>query len=170
MKHVFRAEEWELYLTDPNALKTRAMFDAHLVNCKQCWELYQQESPAMRALSEAGQEARRELTIDEPKLRIMFSHMMTNLGAEKSELNVTAQIQRSLEFLKSVLHPVFGSKATQRALQLAAHGSSGRSLDRMTVEGWNAFLDQLTAIVSIICGDVFASLIREHGKLLAAEE
>jgi hypothetical protein len=52
-------------------------------------------------------------------------------------------------------------------LLLAASRSAVGSLDGMTQERWNPFLEQLAAITSIICGDVFAGLIREHGRLAA---
>lgn len=168
MKHGYTDEEWDDYLTGQSVPEARDRIEAHLVGCLQCWQLYQQEAPTMRALGDAAAEARERLSTSDWRLRSMFTYVMANVRGAEDDSTVPAQIRSGLDFLQSVLEPVFGPKAAQRAMQLAANGSSARSLDRMTRESWNPFLERLAAITSIICGDVFAGLIREHAQLAPA--
>jgi hypothetical protein len=159
MKHEFTDEEWDDYLTGRIASDARARIDAHLVVCSACWQLYLEQAPAIDAVVEAAAEAREHLTISDQQILSMFSQTMATIRA--AEGTTPAQIRRGLEFLKSLLIPVFGPEATERALQLAAT----RSLDQVTRESWNPFLERLAGITSIICGDVFAGMIREHGQM-----
>ena len=169
MKHGISHEEWEDYLAGQTTPYARDRIEAHLIGCLPCWQRYQQESRAIRELQEAAAEAQERLTISDQRLSSMFAVLRENIRASEKDATIPGQIQSSLESLKSVLDPVFGSQAALRAMQLAANGSYSFSLDRITQEGWNAFLERLTAITSIICGDVFAGLIMEQGKLALSE-
>jgi hypothetical protein len=162
MKDQFSDEEWDDYLTGRIAPDARARIDAHLVACSACWRLYEEQAPAMHAVVEVAAEARAHLTISDQQLRSMFSLAMVNIRA--AEDNTPEQIRNGLDFLNSLLIPVFGPETTHRALRLAAT----RSLDQVTPESWNPFLERLANITSIICGDVFASMIREHGQMAPA--
>jgi hypothetical protein len=159
MKHEFSDEEWDDYLTGRIASDARARIDAHLVVCSACWQLYLEQAPAIDAVVEAAAEIREHLTISDRQLLSMFSQTMATIRA--AEDTTPAQIRHGMEFLKSLLIPVFGPEATERALQLAAT----RSLDQVTRESWNPFLERLAGMTSIICGDVFAGMIREHGRM-----
>ena len=165
MKHGITDEDWEDFLAGQAAAHSRARIDAHLIGCVQCWELYQQEAPAMRALEAAAAEARENLAVPDDQLQSMLAAVLASIRMEEDSA-ANAQIRGGLDFLRSILVPVFGPKATQCALLLAANGSGSRPLDRMTRETWNAFLERLADMVSIICGDVLAGLIREHGQLV----
>ncbi len=169
MKHGISDEEWEDYLASKTTPQARDRIEAHLIGCLSCWQRYQQESLVIGALEEASAEAREQLTISGRRLSSMFEPILANIRASEKDAAMPVNIRSSLESLKSVLDPVFGSRAAIRAMQLAANGSYTFSLDRITQEGWNAFLERLTVITSIICGDVFAGLIKEQGKLAPAE-
>jgi hypothetical protein len=162
MKDEFSDEEWDDYLTGRIASEMRARIDAHLLVCSACWELFEKQAPAMRAVGDAAAEAREHLTISDRQLRSMFSQALENIRAE--EENTPAKILNGLDLLKSLLIPVLGPEATHRALRLAAT----RSPDQVTPESWNPFLERLAGITSIICGDVFAGMIREHGQMAPA--
>ena len=169
MNHGFSDEEWDDFLTGRNAPVIRARIDAHLVGCTECWQLYQEQALTINCLAEAAAEAREQLAMSDEELQTRVSRLMASFpvlepGLE-DDLAEPAQIRSGLEFLNSLLNPVFGPKAAQRALGLAASGSAVGSLDRMTRETWAPFLERLAAIASVICGDVFAGLIREHGRL-----
>jgi hypothetical protein len=162
MKHEFSDEEWDDYLTGRIASDARARIDAHLVVCSACWQLYVDQAPAIDAMVEAAAEAREHLIISDQQMLSMFSQAMATIRA--AEDTTPAQIRHGLDFLNSLLIPVFGPEATHRALRLAA----ARSLDQVTRESWNPFLERLAGITSIICGDVFAGMIREHGQMAPA--
>ena len=169
MNHGFSEEQWDDFLTGRNAPEMRARIDAHLVWCQECWQLYQEQALAMHNLAKAAAEAREQLAMSEEELQTRVSRLMADFPVLEpvleTDLAVPPQIRSGLEFLKSLLNPVFGPKAAQRAMGLAARSSAAGSLDRMTRESWAPFLERLAAIASIICGDVFAGLIREHGRL-----
>ncbi len=78
---------------------------------------------------------------------------------------LTVQIRSNMEFLGKILAWVFGPKAAQCALILATNESGSGSPERMTRESWNRFLDRLADMTAIICGDILAGVIREHGQL-----
>jgi len=165
LKHGITDEEWEDFLAGQGAVHSHARIDAHLMKCVQCWELYQQESPAMRAVAAAAIEAREKLVVSDERVQSVLAAVLSRIGME-DDSTTTAQIRSGLDFLRSILDPVFGPKAAQCALLLAASGSDSLSLDGLTRESWTAFLERLAAMISIICGDVFAGLIREHGQLV----
>jgi hypothetical protein len=49
-------------------------------------------------------------------------------------------------------------------LHAAAKNSPARSLERVTTDNWDPFLEKLTAIAAAMCGESFAGLIRERGQ------
>jgi hypothetical protein len=122
----------------------------------------------MRALATAAAETMDQLVVSEDRLQSMLAVVMANVRVAEDESTTHAQIRSGLDSLRSILVPVFGPRAAQCALLLAANGSASRSLERMSKESWNPFLERLAAMISIICGDVFAGLIREHGQLVPA--
>ena len=168
MKHGITEEEWEDYLTDQSTQHSRQQIDAHLVKCSHCWERYQHESPTMLALAAAAKEAKEKLVVSDERLRSMLAVVIAD-GRSLEEVSTTPdEIRSGLHVLRAILVPVFGTKAAQRAMVLAANGSASRPLERMSRESWNAFVERLATIISIICGDIFAGLIREHGQLAPA--
>ena len=168
MEHGYSEEEWDDYLAGRSAADVRARIDAHLVGCTRCWEMYHEQSPTMRAVAEAAEEARERLTVADEHVRAMFAQTMASVKAAENLSDEPAEIRSRLDFLKSLLVPVFGPQAAQRAMRLAAHDPSAGSSGGMTRDSWNPFLERLAAIASIICGDVLAGLIREHGRLASA--
>ena len=166
MKHRISEEEWDDYLNGKSAPPARARLDAHLLGCSECWQRYQREYPVMRALQSAVGEAREDLVLDQQRLQPMFANIMAGIRADAGV--PAAEIDDGLKFLDAVLEPVFGRSSAQRAMHLAADLSPAHPLSQMTRENWNCFLERLATIASIVCGDVFAGLIRKHGQLSAA--
>jgi hypothetical protein len=78
---------------------------------------------------------------------------------------VSAQVQGRLNKLETVLAPFCGAQAAVCALNAAAQNSPARSLDRVTPENWDPFLERLATIATAMCGATFAGLIRESGEL-----
>jgi hypothetical protein len=165
LNHGFTEEEWEDYLADQSTQQSRQRIDAHLVSCSQCWRRYQDESPTILALVAAGREAKEKLVVSDERLRSMLAVVMANARGLEDVSTTPDEIRSGLHFLRAILVPVFGPKAAQCAMVLAANGSASRPLGRMTVESWSTFVERLAAIISIICGDVFAALIREQRQL-----
>ena len=169
MKHGFTEEEWEDYLADQSTQQSRQRIDAHLVTCSPCWQRYQDESPTILALVAAAREAKENLVVSDERLDSMLAAVMANARDLNDASTTPPEIRSGLHFLRAILVPVFGPNAARCAMVLAANGSASRPLERMTLESWTTFVERLAAIISIICGDVFAALIREHGQLASAE-
>ena len=169
MKHGFTEEEWEDYLAGQTSEQSRQRIDAHLVGCSHCWQRYQDESPAILALVAAAREAKEKLVVSDERLHSMLAVVMSNAAGLDDVSTTPVEIRSGLHFLRAILVPVFGPKAAQCAMVLAANGSASRPLERMTLESWSTFVERLAAIIAIICGDVFAALIREHGQLASAD-
>lgn len=163
MRHGFSDEEWEDYLLGKSGPEACARMDAHLVCCEECWQLYQQQYPTMSVLGDALEEAREHLAVPKQELRPMFSRIVANI--REHDLATAAQIHNGLHFLRSVLDPVFGPTTAQRAIQVAGNRLPAQPAACITPENWDSFLERLAGIASVICGDVVASLIREHGQL-----
>lgn len=168
MKHGFTEEEWEDYLADQSTQQSRQRIDAHLVSCSQCWQRYENESPTILALVAAASEAKETLVVSDERLRSMLAVVMANARDLEDVSTTPDEIRGGLHFLREILVPVLGPKAAHCAMVLAANGSAFRPLERMTPESWSTFVERLAAIISIICGDVFAALIRERGQLASA--
>jgi hypothetical protein len=163
VRHGISDERWEDYLLGKGTPEARASIDAHLLSCRECWQSYLREYPAMSALNSAAEDARTQLAMDDRQLRPMFAAMMAAIRAE--DLASTEEVKNGLDFLKLVLDPVFGPATAQRAMHLAANLSPAPAPRQITRENWDGFLERLAAMASIVCGDVFAGLIREHGQL-----
>jgi len=168
LKHGITEEEWEDYLADQSIQQSRQRIDAHLVKCSHCWERYQDESPTILALVAAAKEAKEKLVVSDERLHSMLAVVIANARILEDVSTTPDEIRSGLHFLRAILVPVFGPKAAQCAMVLAANGAATRPLERMTFESWNIFVERLATIISIICGDVFAGLIREHGQLAPA--
>ena len=72
-------------------------------------------------------------------------------------------VPQRLLIVQSLMKHIWGEKASQSAVRLAAEKSSARSADRLDEEQWMSFLSQLRSIVSSICGEAVGSLVWESG-------
>jgi hypothetical protein len=159
MKHGISEAEWSDYLDGRTATEARERIEAHLIGCLECWEFYQRMTCVTKELVEAGEEARQGLTVEDRGLHTMLRGVFSQLRASEP-----AQVRGRLSLLETVLAPFCGTQAAVRALEVAAKNSPARSLERVTTDNWEPFLDELTAIASAMCGETFAGLIRERGS------
>jgi hypothetical protein len=77
-------------------------------------------------------------------------------------------MDRSLNMLETVLEPVLGKTTVQRAMFLAAFSPSLNPVGRISKDNWDSFLERLANIAAILCGDLFAKLIREQRQVAPA--
>jgi hypothetical protein len=167
MKHGITEQEWNDYLDGCAPLPVRDRIEAHLTGCLSCWEFYEQMSGATEALQAAGEEARRELTLTDRQLHRMVRGVFAEIHQSEgqSEAQANTQLQGRLNSLETTLAPFCGTQVAARALQTAALHSPARSLEKVTQANWEPFLERLTAIAAALCGDTFATLLREQGQL-----
>jgi hypothetical protein len=164
MKHGISELEWNDYLDGRASGEARDRIEAHFIGCLECWEFYEQMSCATQELLEAGEEARQGLALEDRQLHAMLRGVFARLRAGQSRSAVHAQVRRRLDVLERVLALFCGTQAAGRALQAAAKDSPACSLERVTPENWEPFLERLTAIAAAMCGDTFAGLIQEQGR------
>jgi hypothetical protein len=164
MKHGISELEWNDYLDGRATDEVRDRIEAHFIGCLECWEFYEQMACATQELIAAGEEARQGLSVEDRQLHTMLRGVFARLEAGQAETSVHLQVRGRLNLLETVLTPFFGTRATARALDAAAKNSPARSLDRVTLENWEPFLERLTAIAAAMCGETFAGLIRESGR------
>jgi hypothetical protein len=160
MKHGISELEWNDYLDGQATAEVRDLIEAHMIGCLECWEFYEQLSDATEELLEAGEEARRGLTLEDRRLHLMLRGVFSRLRTGEAR----SQVEGRLSLLETVLAPFCGAHAAACALQVAAQNSPARSLDRVTPDNWEPFLERLTVIAAAMCGATFAGLIRESGR------
>ncbi len=165
MQHGITEPEWNDYLDGSAEAALRDRIEAHLIGCMSCWEFYEQLAGASQQLNDAGREARDHLTLDDRRLHAMLRGVFASLRAGGAGATTPEQVRVWLDSLETVLAPICGTQAAARVLQTAAQRSPARSLERVRPENWEPFLERLTAIAAAMCGDTFASLVRERGQL-----
>jgi hypothetical protein len=164
MKHGISELEWNDYLDGRAIVEARDRIEAHFIGCLDCWEFYEQMSCATGELREAGEEARQGLTLEDRQLHVMLRGVFARLRAEEAAPSKAPGVQGRLNLLERVLAPFCGAHAAARALQAAAKNSPARSLERVTPDNWEPFMERLTSIAAAMCGQTFADLIWERGQ------
>lgn len=164
MRHGISEFEWNEYLDGRAGDEVRDRIEAHFIGCLECWESYEQLSGATRELLSAGEEVRQRLTLEDRELHVMMHGVFSRIHRGDDKSAGQPLMQGRLNMLEKELAPFCGSQAAARALHAAAKNSPARSLERVTTENWDPFLEKLTAIAAAMCGESFAGLIRERGQ------
>ena len=164
MAHGISDQDWSDYLDGCATPELRSRIESHITACMSCWEFNQQMSLVTVSLNEAGQEARELLTVEDRRLHRLMRSAFARLRDER-EIPWRSRVEGRLNTLETVLAPFCGIQAAVQALQTAARNSPARSLDGVSDVNWEPFLDRLTDIAATLCGDTFASLVRERGRL-----
>ncbi|HYE73368.1 MAG TPA: zf-HC2 domain-containing protein [Blastocatellia bacterium] len=165
MKHDISDSDWNDYLDGIADQSLRDRIEAHLSDCLSCWNDYEQLQWATNKLQLAGDEARFKLALDDDELHQIKQDLLRRLNSPNSKQAKNSIVRDQLKNLKTVLSPVCGSEAAARALSVAANQSPARSLESVTTENWQPFLERLTVIAAAMCGDTFAGLVRESGQI-----
>ena len=161
MRHEISELEWNDYLDGQAPVELRDRIEAHMIGCLECWEFYERLSEATRELVAASEEARLGLPLEDRRMHAMLRGIFSRI----KPAGMKSQVEGRLNLLEEVLAPFCGAQAAQSALEAAAQNSPARSLDQVTPENWEPFLDRLSAIAGAMCGATFAGLIRESGQL-----
>lgn len=119
------------------------------------------EDSVMMQLLSVSEDSLEYMNVSEMRIREMFDELMTKIRTAEEEGGLEIEVDKGLQHLKTVLDPVLGSQASIRAMQMAAKGVFSYSTGKISLETWNGFIERLITILSIICGDVFAGLIRD---------
>ena len=161
MEHEITELEWNDYFDGTASERLRARIDAHIAACLECWEFHQDMVCGIRVLNQVCEEARRALQVDDQHLKAEMLRLRDRL---RNTARRRSPVQGRLNLLETVLEPYFGAGATERALQVAAKNSPARSLEQVTTDNWEPFMEKLTAIAAAMCGETFAGLVWERGQ------
>lgn len=162
MMHGFTEQEWEGYLEGQLTPEEQDRIEAHMLGCWACWDRYDQMKLTTDQLYEAGAEVRHSVQPSEMQLQVALRQVMQRVNplAEATP----EQIQQRLERLELVMARMCGTRTATQALQYAAKGSPARSLELVTAENWEPFLENLTSIAGVMCGEPGAHLVRRNGQ------
>jgi len=164
MKHGISELDWNDYVDRCAPQQVCDRIEAHLIGCLDCWEFYEQMSRANRALVDAAEEARQKTIPEDRQLHLMLSGVFSRIRTAEAGVPLHSQVKGRLSRLETVLAPFCGPKAAVNALHAAARSSPASSLERVTLDNWGPFLEELTAIAAAMCGETFAGLVRESGQ------
>lgn len=165
MTHGISEQDWEAYLEQKLTAEEHDRVEAHLLGCLACWEHYEELKQTTERLHAAGAEARGSLTLSDAQLHVGLRGVFARLRAEKKpDSAIRSPLQARLDHLESVMAVMCGAHTAVNALRAAARISPATSLEQITAENWGPFLDRLTSIATVMCGETGAHLVRQSGK------
>jgi len=165
MNHGITDQEWNEYIDGTAAADVTRRIQAHCAACLECWEFYEQMSCSNRILQDAGHDARRRFTVDQKQIKRLLTNVIAAIRSDEGGFLDPQHVKGRLDMLETVFAPFCGSRAAVRALESAAAQSTACTLEQITEDNWEPFLERLTAIAAAMVGDTFASLVWEQGRL-----
>jgi hypothetical protein len=167
MNHCVSDKDWDEYIEGGPPGAARDRVEAHLINCRRCWDAYEQRLHVTRVLREAGAEVRKTIQASSERVELGRRRVMARVeAAEAGAVWPThPRIRERLDDITSLMTLLCGAQMADRALAVAAHGSPARSLGRVTPETWEPFLDRLTSLARFVGGETGADLIWESGQI-----
>lgn len=163
MIHGFSEKDWNDYLegTADEALRDR--IEAHLIGCRDCWELHNRMARVTAALRSGGELIRTNLALPDQALQAGMRGVFEKLNAAEP-VSPPQVIEQKLDLLAAVLAPMCGGYTAVNALRVAAVKSPAQSLDRINADNWTPFLKRLRTIAAVMCGETGAHLVWESGQ------
>ncbi len=165
--HGITEQEWMDYLDQRLAGSAYARIDAHLASCHKCREFQERMLRTEKSLAVAGVELKRGQPLDDEQLNLGLAKILARiLDAEAKQQGLSRHaIQERLNNLEELLALMCGSWTAVNALRLAAEGTLVSSLDKLTQDNWPSFLNRLSSIAAVFCGEAGAKLVSEYGRL-----
>lgn len=167
MTHGISEEAWIQYVDDQLSAAERRRIDAHLVECSACSEFLLRIAGVDRILEREACMFREAFPLDPDCVHVALAEVLVRaLDSDAKEQALTHRaVAEHLRRLEEVLAAMCGSWTAVNALRLAAMNSIARSPEHLTQTNWPSFLENLTLIASVFCGDAGARLLWEHGQL-----
>jgi len=165
MNHGISDQEWNDYIDGIATADVSARIQSHCAVCTECWEFYDQMSCSTLLLQDAAGDARRGFTLDSSHLDHLLTNVLAAIRSGEGGSFDPVHVKGRLDMLETVFAPFCGSQAAARALQSAAAQSRARTIEQITEDNWEPFMERLTAIAAAMVGDTFANLVWERGRL-----
>jgi hypothetical protein len=90
---------------------------------------------------------------------------LENIRRTDEAFRHSAPVLERLTTLRAFMTPLCGSETVNRALHAAAQRTAVQSPEVLTEVLWPDFLENLSSITSVLCGDPAAMLVTELGRL-----
>ena len=165
MTHGITDQDWNDYIDGIATADVRDRIQSHCAVCAECWEFYDQMSCSTSLLQEAGNDVRRHYTLEDNRLNQLLGNVLAAIRSDESAVFGSVHVKGRLDMLETVFAPFCGSQAAARALQSAAAQSRACTIEQITEDNWEPFMERLTAIAAAMVGDTFANLVWERGRL-----
>jgi hypothetical protein len=165
MNHGIGDQEWNDYIDGIATVEVTNRIQSHCAVCQECSEFHELISCSSRLLEEASLTERRRFEMDRSQIDRMRANVLVAISSGGKSTADKSQVKGRLDMLEMVLAPYCGTRAAARALQSAAAQSTARTLEHVTADNWEPFLERLTAIAASMVGDTFANLVWERGRL-----
>jgi hypothetical protein len=163
MHHGISSNDWEGYLEDRLPAAERDRLDAHLIGCAPCWEFHQRLAALNAQLHEAGVLTRDRFSLSDETLHAGLRNVFARIHGHH-DAAPSNPVQQRLDELAAVMTVICGAEVAAQALQTAAQRSAARSLQEITRENWESFLQRLSAIAHVLFGRTGAHLVLESGR------
>ena len=159
MKHRMTNEEWTNYLDGLASAGEQTRIEAHLSACPECHDFVARSRAVERLMKSSA--ARLRIAHDLRPAQITAAQRRTMM-----RINDGSCVSVRIGALHLLLAPMCGVRTSTRAIRAAALSVSASSPRLLTEKLWPGFLNQLHLIVTSLCGEPAAQLIRQRGMSL----
>lgn len=165
MQHGITPENWENYLEGTLVPDERDHIEAHLIGCVSCWEFHERLANLTERLQSDGRMMSHRYPLSNEALQAGLRATYARICERNSSAAVPTSVQQRLHELEAVMTVFCGEQTAVNALQAAAKNSPAKRLLHVSPENWESFLNRLTALAHVLCGNTGAQLVFECGRL-----
>ena len=165
MNHRYSWHHWVDYLDGVLPEAQRTEMEEHLHSCEECSHLRGEIMAMENRLQLAGKHLRDSFPVNCDRARLAAESWGQSPREKDSALQSTASMLERLTALRHFMTPLCGSETVSRALEAAAQRTAVRTPEQLTERAWPEFLENLSSITGLLCGDPAAMLVSELGRL-----
>ncbi|HZR28585.1 MAG TPA: hypothetical protein VFA71_07375 [Terriglobales bacterium] len=139
--------------------------EEHLRACEECGHLRNNVIAVENKLQLAGKRLRNSFPLNQDRTRQAVESCIESISKTDAAVpNSTSMLDR-LTTLRAFMTPLCGSGTVTRALRAAAQRTAVPSPEALPEVLWPDFMENLSAITGVLCGDPAAVLVAEVGRL-----
>jgi hypothetical protein len=163
MWHEFTEEAWESFLSGALTAETSAL-NAHLRACAECRAMVERLRQSEVQFKQATHAARQQLALQDEQIYHGLRGIFLRLLTQEAEVNQQQLIEPWLRALEATLSELCGNQTAPHMMQTAARRSPARALENIETANWQPFLEHVTALTQVVCGEVGSQLVTEIGR------
>ena len=139
--------------------------EEHLRACEECNHLRRNVMAMENQLQLAGKRLKDSFPANQDRAQKAAQSCLEGIHKMEEASQTSAPVLERLTTLRAFMTPLCGSETVSRALCAAAQRTAVRSPEVLTELLWPDFLENLSTITSVLCGDPTAMLVSEVGRL-----